>query len=190
LLDGDTTIVAIYRAQYLLRVNSIISAYSRSTWYYPGSNVTLSVDGSVPGSWPLGLLGVRYIFKGWSGSIHSGSAAVNVTINQPTTITADFELDYTTLVIPVILLVGILGGAIVAVVSRRLRSSIAAADVVEETEESEETEETEEKETRKTEEKQEVSAQGVVARFCDGCGKPVEKDWTHCTQCGRTLRSS
>lgn len=168
LLDGDTKIVGVYRAQYLLRVNSVISAYSQSAWYYPGSNVSLSVDSSAPASWPFGLLGLRYVFKGWSGAIHSSATMLKLTIDQPTTLTADFGLDYATLVIPVILVVGILGGVIVAVASRRAQRMSSAAEEMEE----------------------KVSAEEAAAKFCDGCGKPVEEDWTHCTRCGKALGSS
>ena len=172
LLDGAMQITVIYRAQYLLRVNSVLSAYSQSTWYSPNSNVTLIVPNSAPASWPFGLLGLRYVFKGWSGAIHSSATTLNFTINHPTTITADFGLDYTTLVIPVIIGVGIVGGVIVGLARRWFPPSSSVAEEV-----------GEEAEVK-------VSTEEGVAKFCDGCGKPVEEDWTHCTHCGKALGSS
>jgi hypothetical protein len=168
-LDGDRKFVGIYKPQYRLHVNSMVSAYSQSTWYYPGANVTLSVDGSVPASWPFSILGLRYAFKGWSGAIQSGATTLAFTINRPTTVNADFELDYTTLVIPTILAVGIVGGLILAIASRlaQVKSSAPAEEV-----------------------EGEVATEQKAAKFCGGCGEPVEEGWSHCTHCGKALGPS
>jgi len=164
LLDGDSKIVGSYKTQYLLRVNSAVSAYSYSAWYDSGSNVTLHADSSVPASWPLGLLGLRYNFVGWSGDVGSTVNQINVTIGKPVVIDADFVLDYTTLVFPTIVGIGIVGGVALSILRRRSESKRA---VVEE----------------------EVSHEEAVAKVCANCGEPVEEGWTHCVHCGDALGS-
>lgn len=123
-LDGDTRIAGYYRAQYLLRVNSIVPDYSRSDWYDAGANVSLSVEGSLPMPSFLGTIGMRYVFKGWSGDVQSHSTSVNVTVNKPTTESADFTVDFTALVIPMILVVGLVGGILLAISMRRKTRTI------------------------------------------------------------------
>ena len=159
-LDGDTRMVGSYITQYLLRVNSLVPDYSRSVWYDAGANVSLSVEGSLPMPNLLGSLGLRYVFRGWSGDIESSSTSVNLIMNQPKTESADFTVDLASLIIPMILVIGIVGGFLLAM-SRRSR--------------------------RKTVPVEEQAAGEVAQMFCDGCGEPVEKDWVHCTHCGREL---
>lgn len=65
-VDGDSKIVGFYKRQYLLQMNSIAPGYSNSTWYDAGSKATLMAKTTIPMSWPLGLLGLSYNFKGWS----------------------------------------------------------------------------------------------------------------------------
>jgi hypothetical protein len=158
-LDGDTKIRAYYRTQYLLRVNSIVSEYTRSTWYDPGTNVTLQVDNSFPMPSLLGSIGMRYAFKGWSGDVQSHATTLNLTMTKPTTEDANFAVDFATLIIPMILIVGIVGGIALGLGMRRMRGKMGTTE----------------------------NAQ-VTERFCDRCGEPVEKDWDYCTHCGRDLR--
>ena len=46
LLDGDISLVATYKLQYLLSVNSVVPGYEETSWHDRGSNVTLSVADS------------------------------------------------------------------------------------------------------------------------------------------------
>ena len=168
-LDGDSTMTGTYEEQYRLRVNSPLSAYDYSAWYDPGTVVPLSVDPVVvPMSGILGALGFRYIFHGWSGDVKSNANSINVTMDQPKVINADFSLDYTAIVIPAIVAVGVVGA--VVLVGLRLRA-----------------------EPEPTAVEKQVEEQGpadTAAKFCDGCGELVEDSWEHCTKCGRALRPS
>ena len=102
-LDGDVKLVGSYRTQYLLRVNSPVSSYSE--WYDAGSNAELHSPSSVPMNWPLGLLGLQYNFVGWTGDINSPLSDVNVTMNSPKTLNANFSADYAPLILPVVIAV-------------------------------------------------------------------------------------
>lgn len=158
LLDGDSKLVGSYLVQYLLHENSIVSDYSHSSWYDAGANVSLHVEPSVGG-----FLGLRYVFRGWSGDLGSTSTSVSLIMDKPKVVNADFVVDYSPLVIPIILVIGIVGGIFLAILMRRKRGSASIEE--------------------------DVSGEEVQAKFCDGCGEPVEEDWTHCIRCGRELRS-
>lgn len=158
LLDGDSKLVGSYQVQYLLHENSIVSDYSHSFWYDSGANVSLHVEPSVSG-----FLGLRYVFRGWSGDLGSTSTSVSLIMDKPKVVNADFVVDYSPLVIPIILVIGIVGGIFLAILMRRKRGSASIEE--------------------------DVSGEEVQVKFCDGCGEPVEEDWTHCVRCGRELRS-
>jgi hypothetical protein len=164
LLDGDTSLVGSYRTQYLLQVNSIVPEYSRSAWYDIGTNVSLHVDSPLPAAGMLGSLGLHYVFKDWSGDVASSSTSLNLTVEKPMTVSAEFTMDDTPIIIPVILLVGSIGGIVLAILGRRRGREPTFAQ-------------------------EQVSGQSAVS-FCDGCGEPVEEDWTHCIHCGKKLPSS
>jgi hypothetical protein len=157
-LDGDTKIVGSYRRQYLLRMNSVVPDYSRSVWYDAGANVSVSVAGSVPMPSLLGSLGLRYVFTGWSGEVVSRSTTVTLIMDKPKTENANFAVDFTPIIVPMILVVGTVGGVFLALRMRSRVSRIAGAE--------------------------------EAGWFCDGCGEPIEKDWAHCTHCGRELNFS
>jgi hypothetical protein len=160
LLDGDVKVVGAYRHQYLLQVSSIVFTYSYSEYYDPGSNVTLQVETSVSVNSSLSLLGLKYNFQGWSGDVNSQSNRVNFTMNSPKSIKANFSVDYTPLVLPGILLLGIIG-AIVLVLLRRKRADVEPLSEAAES----------------------TSGESDSLR-CSSCGEAVEKEWKHCIHCG------
>jgi hypothetical protein len=128
MLDGDEKRVGSYKTQYLLRLNSIVPKYSNSTWYDAGSNVALQADSFVPVSGPFGSLGLRYLFKGWSGGVTSSSTQVNITMSEPKLVNANFVLDYTPLVLPAILIAGLVGGIILSVLRIRTGGKTASIE--------------------------------------------------------------
>jgi hypothetical protein len=113
----------------------------------------------------LGMLGLRYVFTGWSGEVASSSTAVKLVMSRPRNMNADFAVDYTTLIVPLILVIGVVCGIILAGLSFRRRSGPAA-------------------------EADQVAAGETDEMFCDGCGELVERDWVHCIRCGKKLSSS
>jgi hypothetical protein len=163
-LDGDLKIGGSYKTQYLLQVNSIAPGYSSSTWYDAGSDAALAVKRTVPMSWPLGVLGLSYNFKGWSGAANSGSTQLNITMNGPRVVTADFVVDYTSLVIPTIIVAGVLGAFALFVLRRRIPARSVSVE--------------------------EVVSEDVTSKVCRSCGKAVADDWAHCVYCGKTLNAT
>jgi hypothetical protein len=165
MLDGDSKLLGSYRTQYFLLVNSIVSDYSHSGWYDVGANVSLRVASSSPMSGLPGFLGLRYVFKDWSGDLESGSTSISVIIDKPKVINANFVADYTPLVIPIVLAVGIMGGIALAALRRKRSTKPAPMEA-------------------------QVTGEVVGPKFCDNCGQAVAEDWTHCVHCGSALHSS
>jgi len=176
-LDGDAKLVGFYHHQYLLQVTSPVAAYSYSKWYDAGSNVTLSVNSTVPFSAPLDLLGLKYIFQGWTGDLDSKMNQVNVTMDSGKTIEANFSVDYAPLLLPAIIIVGVVGTAILLMLRRR-GTSVAPST------------EPNEAETAETAGPVQREAEKIESLLCENCGKSVEKDWKHCIHCGADLPGS
>lgn len=170
LLDGDTRLVGHYRHQYLLQVTSPVPAYSYSKWYDAGANVTLNANTTVPFNPPLDQIGMKYVFQGWTGDLNSKMNEVNVTMDSGKSLNANFSVDYTPLVFPAILVVGIIGALILTMLRRR-RVTVTS---------SEETAEPAAVEPAPVEEES-------APLVCGNCGKTVEKEWKHCIHCGADL---
>ena len=156
LIDGDVTLSASYRTQYLLRVNS---GSNSETWYDRGSNATLTAPPSGAGLWPLNLFGVTQTFTGWGGDVHSLMPRLNVTMDSPKTITANFAVDYLPLAVPVIFGVGIALIVISIVIMRRRSSNLPTVDVLNQPTDS----------------------------VCPNCGQTTEEGWAHCIKCGTKI---
>jgi hypothetical protein len=156
LIDGDVTLSASYRTQYLLRVNS---GSNSETWYDRGSNATLTAPPSGAGLWPLNLFGVTQTFTGWGGDVHSSMPRLNVTMDSPKTITANFAVDYLPLAVPVIFGVGIALIVISIVIMRRRSSNLPTVDVLNQPTDS----------------------------VCPNCGQTTEEGWAHCIKCGTKI---
>jgi hypothetical protein len=162
MLDGDTQLNATYRPQYLVQINSIVPTYSYSDWYDRGANLTLRAEDSVPMSWPLGALGLKYTFLSWSGGVNSQSKQVNATVNGPMTISANFSADYSGLMILIIPVVGVLGAAVLFVLRKRSRKDIPTVT---------------------------EPSKDETAKVCPKCNEPVEAGWNNCIYCGAKLGS-
>ncbi len=161
-LDGDVKLVGSYKIQYLLQVNSPVSSYLE--WFDPGSSANLQSPSSVPMNWPLGALGFKYNFVGWTGDVNSRLSQLNVTMNGPKTVEANFSPDYGPLIVLGILSAGIAGSVILLF----NRGRAIAPDLENET----------------------ISTENSSTLRCDACGEAVEKEWTHCNRCGADLENS
>ena len=167
LIDGDTALNPNYKTQYLLTVttNSTTEA-----WYDKGSNATITAPSSTSGSWPLNLFGVTQTFSGWAGDVHSSMPRLNVTMDSPKVITANYAVDYLPLAVPVVFGVGIaliVIGIVLVIRRRSIRSPPPAEEPVQEA-----VEQTVEKQNPPT---------------CPKCGQETEPDWAHCIKCGTKL---
>ena len=161
LMDGDVALSAIYKTQYLLIVNS---GSTSEAWYDKGSNATLAAPSSGAGSWPLDLFGVTQRFIGWTGDIQSAIPQLNLTMDSPKTVTAEFSVDYQPLAVPVIFGVGTIV-AILSLVLMRRKSNATLPP-------------TEEPVPQAVEEPNPA---------CPNCGQETEEEWVHCIKCGTKL---
>jgi hypothetical protein len=94
----ESTLAAVYSADYLLMVSSPYGTISGIGWYSEGSKVTLSV---APTSVSEFIIDKH--FAGWSGDVKSDVATVSVVMNSPKSVTAEWKDDY-------MKLIGIAGG--------------------------------------------------------------------------------
>jgi len=165
-IDGDTMLIANYTVQYLLRINSPSSS---EAWYDKGSIVTLSANASLPMNWPLNLFGIQGQFAGWSGDVQTSSMQANLTMDGPKTVNANYSVDYTPLIVPVIVAAGaiVLIASVILLFLRRGRTEATVSETAAATA----TQTTTEAETP----------------VCPNCGKPIEKEWAHCIKCGAKL---
>jgi len=164
-IDGDVTLTAQYRMQYLLTVTNSSTVEG---WYDKGANVTLTAPTSAPGPWPFGIFGVTRTFQDWTGDIHSSSPQVNVTMDSPKTITAEMTTDYRPLVVPAIFGAGI-AAALISFVLLQLRSRSTEEDATEPPVE------------------QAVPESNPT---CPKCGQVTEPEWVHCIKCGTKLKDA
>ncbi len=91
-ITAPTTVMATYKTQYYLTVNSPYGTITGSGWYDGGTNAIVTLDSSTIPSSP----GTQYAFAGWSPdsnniTIASNDTATTAIINGPGTITANFE---------------------------------------------------------------------------------------------------
>jgi hypothetical protein len=169
LLEGNNEAAGVYQPQYLLQVTSVVSTYDQSSWHEPGSNVTLEVGSSAPMNWPWGSLGLRYLFKGWTGDVTSNSNKITLLIDKPKVVTANFAPDLTQLILPSILLAGAIAGVSGTVIQRRSKADALSV---------------EEMETESDD------AEQGSKKSCESCGEPAKGNWVYCTNCGKTLKES
>ena len=160
-IDGDVNLTGYYRTQYLLTLNS---GSTTQEWYDNGTNATISGPSPVSVPWPLNVFGVTQSFEGWSGDVQSSARQVNVTMNSPKTVTADFATDYRPLAVPGIFAIG-MAAAIITLLMVQRRSRLTQPSV------------------------SEAPADAVVSSStCPTCGQTTEPDWRHCIKCGTKLK--
>jgi len=162
-INGDTRLVANYTLQYLLKINAPSSSES---WYGKNTIVTLTANTTTPMNWPLNALGVQGEFTGWSGDVQSSATQVNVTMDSPKTVDANYSFDYKLLAVPILLMVG--GIVLVLSIVLYLKQRKTATEIPEPAPET--TEET--------------------SLICPKCGNQIEKEWTHCIKCGTKLKQT
>ena len=164
-LNGDLKLMGSYKLQYLLQLNTPLS--SNATWYDSGSVAEVQTSSSIPMNWPLGPLGLKYDFVGWVGSVNSQATQLNVTMDAPKTLTANFSVNYNSVFVPLIIIVGIAGAVIVPLLHRRNRISYVPEQMPV---------------------RQAPAAEPPQEELtCPNCGLDIEKDWTYCIHCRQKL---
>ncbi len=115
ILADDLELVAVYKLQYLLSINSDQGNPQGRGWYDSGTQATYSVTAIT------GFL-IVYTFDHWEGDATHSSPSGTIVMSSPKTIVARWRADYTQLLI-VVGFVGVvgIGGAIAASRSRKRR---------------------------------------------------------------------
>ncbi len=87
-VSSDTTIMARYRTQHLLTIESAHGNPVGGGWYDEGSEATISVSS------PLELI-PQYVFTGWRGDADAVTPNSKIIMDGPKTIEAAWDTDYT-----------------------------------------------------------------------------------------------
>jgi ribosomal protein L37E len=93
-MDAAKTVTAGYQLQYYLTVNvqpSSVPSVQRSGWYNAGDMVSFSVPSSQAVS--VGD-GARLVFSGWSVDGNSQGSTLNLQMNAPHVVTAQYKQQY------------------------------------------------------------------------------------------------
>jgi len=119
LVDAPKVIVALWRTQYYLTINSDYGTAIGSGWYDSGSTAKFSVkQESVPMEGLWGVLGARYVFEGWSGDftegepktiVPTGRLEAVIFMDRPHTITAKWRADYTVMYLSISAIISSIG---------------------------------------------------------------------------------
>jgi M6 family metalloprotease-like protein len=88
-VDSPTRIEAIWKVQYLIQVASPYGAPQGSGWYVAGSTAPVSVQPEIDYS-----NATRRIFNGWSGDATGSTSDINVRVDSPRTINAQWLTQY------------------------------------------------------------------------------------------------
>lgn len=94
-LGNDQVLQAIYETQYRLSASSPYGFVNGTGWFRAGTvaNVTIT-QLSMPAEGVEGWLGVRRIFDHWTGACKSTGQTCKVTMDGPSSVTANWRADY------------------------------------------------------------------------------------------------
>ena len=85
-LTTNTTIVASYKTQFLVSVESVHGTASGSGWYDENASDTVSVNSTVNGS-----PGTRYVFLSWGGDVSGQDDPITFYVTQPMNLTINWN---------------------------------------------------------------------------------------------------
>ena len=107
-ITNTTTLQAVYVTQNLLTVLGLPGNSTENGWYDADASATFSASAYQPMSGLLGALGGRISFEGWyeNGQLLTNSPAGTISMDEPHTLTAVWQVDYTIPIIVVIVAVG------------------------------------------------------------------------------------
>ena len=110
-----------YVALYLLGVTSPYGSLKGGGWYEAGSVVKISVEREVQPN-----ILIKYVFKGWSGDYNGADPEATITVDSPKVITAQWQADYTALIVLLAAAAAATGGGVVFFLRRHRRATPAA----------------------------------------------------------------
>ncbi len=88
-LNAPTKILAVWRTQYLVSVNSEYGTALGSGWYNAGSTTQASVPSEIDYT-----NGTRRIFTGWAGDTSGTANSVSLTVDAPKALNAQWSTQY------------------------------------------------------------------------------------------------
>jgi hypothetical protein len=105
-ITSDANITVTYVTQNLLTIAGPQATSTGAGWYNDGETATFSVAPTEPMAGLLGNLGGKMSFQGWyeNGQLLTSSTRGTISMNQPHTITAVWQADYSE---PALILTGI-----------------------------------------------------------------------------------
>ncbi len=108
-MDTPKTVIAHWRSEYLLTVNSEYGNPVGTGWYREDETAAVSVE-------PVQGFLIRHIFTEWSGDLNVTQSNYHLSMNSPKVITANWRTDYVQLYI-LIGVVVILGVAVIITIT-------------------------------------------------------------------------
>jgi uncharacterized repeat protein (TIGR02543 family) len=108
-MDAPKSLVAGWRTEFLLTINSEYGAPTGAGWYDEGESAAIYVE-SVQGFL------IRQIFDGWTGDVTSTDPNATVTMNEPKVVTATWHSDYLQLYIGIVIVVVVIAGIVITIV--------------------------------------------------------------------------
>lgn len=105
-ITSDANVTVTYVTQNLLTIAGPQATSTGAGWYNDGETATFSVAPTEPMAGPLGNFGGKMKFQGWyeNGQLLTSSTTGTIAMNQPHTITAVWQTDYSE---PALILTGI-----------------------------------------------------------------------------------
>jgi hypothetical protein len=96
-MKTDASYQALYATQYRLAIIGDQGTGTGAGWYDQGSMASFSVPAVESATGVLGILGAKLNFQGWyeNGTIITTHTSGTISMNQPHTITAVWQVDYT-----------------------------------------------------------------------------------------------
>jgi hypothetical protein len=112
-MDSSHQIVARYKKQHYLKVNSGFGDPRGEGWYDESGIAEFSV------TTPTGFL-IQQVFVGWTGDVSTISPQGKIVMDEPKTVTAQWRTDHTQLLVTIVVAVGgIIGLVAVTVIRKR-----------------------------------------------------------------------
>ncbi|MEB3799328.1 MAG: hypothetical protein LRS45_03260, partial [Desulfurococcales archaeon] len=88
-VDQPVTLIAEWKTQYKLSIESKLASVKGDGWYDEGSKATVTALGEVSSRY-----GSKYVFNSWQGDVKSTSKTLNVTMDSPKHIEAVWNKSY------------------------------------------------------------------------------------------------
>ena len=169
-MDAPHTVTAEYKTQYKLTVNSQYGTTGGSGWYDAGSTAGFSVTSSVPESGMMGSLGVKYVFKSWTGDSSATTPEATILMDSPKTVAAVWTEDYTqfyTIIGAIAGIVVVLIIVLIVVLRRKPKPPPATYQAP------------------SAPQPPTQPLEKATVRYCMHCGAELTPDTTYCSKCGQ-----